>query len=209
MLKEGIKIPLPISHSEKAEDTRGWITGFEKKTDEQGRVSLYLSGKARDEETKDLLKANDISIYSPVSRKIKGRTWHRPITHACITSYPIITGLGEFELVCDYGGMMYNNADAQNQQNIQPNTMQFNPNCPACQNNKKIHEQGDGMNYGRPVRRLFAFSETHEAIDEAVREIREESGCNVVFIGREKGQTLVCSSAARTEDDEIFAQLTG
>ncbi len=106
MLSEGIKIPLPISHSMRSEDNRGWITGAEKANDLKGRISLYLKGEARDDDAKATLKANDISLYSPERKKIAGKVRERPITHAMITSYPVIKGLEGYELACSYDDPM-------------------------------------------------------------------------------------------------------
>ena len=97
-LAAGVKTPLPINHTSDPEANRGWVDKFEKRTDETGRVSLYVGGTVRDEAAKATLKANDVSIFVPVEHKTVGRTWKRPVAHVAITSTPRVKGLKEFEL---------------------------------------------------------------------------------------------------------------
>ena len=98
-LAAGIKIPLPVGHSNDPEANRGWVDKFEKRVDEKtGRISLYVGGTVRDEEAKATLKANDVSIAVPTEHRTVGRTWKRPIAHVAITSTPRVKGLKEFEL---------------------------------------------------------------------------------------------------------------
>lgn len=185
MLSEGIKIPLPKAHTEDAEANRGWITGFEKRKDKQGRLSLYLKGKARDEETKKTLKANDISIYSPAEAKIAGKVWRRPILHAAITSYPVIKGLENFNLALSYSPEMAEPYPDPN--------MEYNPDCPQCQARKAEMEKDPPM-----VRRLVAFSEAEQEVDE----LHHRTGKRVLF-RRVEGKALILAESEVTPDDLV------
>ena len=100
-LEMGISHPLVIADNHFTTDpnhTKGTIDTFEEGVDSEGRRSLYLGGDAVDKETIKVLKANDISIYSPSNDKVAGKTWPRAIKNALVTSYPRVKGLEKFEL---------------------------------------------------------------------------------------------------------------
>lgn len=187
MLSEGIKIPLPNKHTEDSEANRGFITGFEKATDLKGRMSLYVTGKARDEDAVKTLKANDISLFSPVSRKIAGKVWQRPITHAAITSYPVVKGLEGFQLALSYGGELELMEGKQHDDESKK--------CPHCGKNVDVDpESVDDEGKLRTKRQIYQLSATSEELDKGIREMSKTTG-EPIYVVRQKTGTLVLAES--------------
>ena len=100
MLSDDIKIPLPTKHDETDPTlNRGYVESFSTGVDSKGRKSLYMAGKFADEESAKLVNRSDVSLYSPVSRAIGGKTYSRPITSVALTNQPVIRGLEGFTLL--------------------------------------------------------------------------------------------------------------
>lgn len=92
MSENGIKIPVPLGHTE---NNKGYLKStFIKDKTLIGVIDLVGTDAA------ELAKTQDVSIYVPPKfTDGKGRTYNRPIRHVALTSYPVIPGLGEFEAV--------------------------------------------------------------------------------------------------------------
>lgn len=101
MLKNGLKIPTPIKHSDEPERNRGQIKRFEIDYNDSGRLALFGIVKFRDAEAAKLAASTDVSIFVPNKPVIDGlgRKYEMPIRHVCFTDYPVIPGLGEFESI--------------------------------------------------------------------------------------------------------------
>ncbi len=92
MSENGIKIPVPLGHTE---NNKGYLKStFIKDKTLIGVIDLVVS------DAEELSKTLDVSIFVPPKfTDGKGRIYNRPIRHVALTSYPVIPGLGEFEAV--------------------------------------------------------------------------------------------------------------
>lgn len=100
MLSNGIKIPLPIEHTSDPEANRGYVTGFEKALDSEGRKSVYSYVQFRDLEAAKMANSSDVSIYvPPVVKDSQSNVYYRPIQHVALTTYPVVTGLDDFKAI--------------------------------------------------------------------------------------------------------------
>ena len=100
-LQEGIRVPLPLGHTENPEARRGSVEGMEVGVNSKGLDALFGIVEFADEQAERLAKTADVSIYVPPSFKSgTGRLYHRPITHVALTDYPVVPVLGKFEAIC-------------------------------------------------------------------------------------------------------------
>jgi len=95
MLANGIKVPVPLEHTTDPAANRGWVKGMEVAGDR-----LLATIELSEEVTDPTLY--DVSVYIPqVWKDGNGNEYNQPIRHVALTSYPTITGLGEFQaIVC-------------------------------------------------------------------------------------------------------------
>lgn len=93
----GIKIPLPIGHTQDPEASRGEVIGARVGTNDNNIDALFVRVAFRDAEAAQLAKSSDVSIYVPTEfRDGLGNVYKRPITHVAITDYPVVPGLSKF-----------------------------------------------------------------------------------------------------------------
>jgi len=95
MSNNGVKVPIPLDHSFDADQNRGWVTNMYVEDN-----SLYAELEMIGEDAAIEAERNDVSIYSP--KKLKdghGNTYRQPITHVALTSYPLVQGLKEMEVM--------------------------------------------------------------------------------------------------------------
>lgn len=100
MLSNGIKIPLPIGHTEDPEKSRGEITKTIRRKNKLGKESLFGICKFRDVEAAKLAKTTDASIF--VTKEFVDSQQNQyiiPIRHVALTDYPAIQGLEKFESI--------------------------------------------------------------------------------------------------------------
>lgn len=95
----GVKVPVPVGHTERDEANRGWVRGMERDGD-----SLYATIELIGEDAIKMASRTDVSIFSPLTIKDgKGVEYVRPISHVALTSEPVVAGLGAFEVVASLG----------------------------------------------------------------------------------------------------------
>ena len=101
MLHNGVKVPVPLKHTDEPEKNRGQVLRFERGTNEEGREALFGVIKFRDEEAAKLAASTDVSIFVPDKPVYDGfgNEYVQPIRHVCCTDYPVIPKLGGFEAI--------------------------------------------------------------------------------------------------------------
>jgi len=94
MLEDGIKIPITgCDHIVDESKSYGWVTAFEADGD-----SLFAVMNIVGENVEQLVKTNDVSIYSPAEYAAgNGIIYPRPITSIALTPMPVVNGLADFE----------------------------------------------------------------------------------------------------------------
>lgn len=104
MLANGLRIPLPLEHTEDPSKNMGFVLGFAKtrKQLRDGRDVAALLAKIqfRDPEAEKLALSTDVSIFSP--EKVidgMGRTYKNPVKHVALTNYPVIPDLAPFRAI--------------------------------------------------------------------------------------------------------------
>jgi hypothetical protein len=104
MKKNGIEVPLPIEHTSNPARRRGTVVKLAKEFNpKRGANSLYCYVTFRDKESESMAKTAQVSLYAPPSFiDGKGRKYSRPIRHVALTDYPLIPGLGEFEIAASH-----------------------------------------------------------------------------------------------------------
>ena len=101
MLHNGVKVPVPLKHTDEPEKNRGQVLRFERGTNEEGREALFGVIKFRDAEAAKLAASTDVSIFVPDKPVYDGfgNEYIQPIRHVCCTDYPVIPKLGGFEAI--------------------------------------------------------------------------------------------------------------
>lgn len=92
MKSAGVRVPVPVGHTEDAEKNRGWC------------VDMFVEGESLigaidlvGEDGIKLAGRSDVSIYCPVTLVDgHGTTYQRPITHVALCTDPVIPGLSGF-----------------------------------------------------------------------------------------------------------------
>ena len=95
MRRDGIEIPIPKDHSLHVEDNTGFVR-------EMRRNSNYLEADIEFLNSKEAENARKggVSVWIPPHFQNAKRKYLRPIMHVSLTSYPMIPGLGNFDLIC-------------------------------------------------------------------------------------------------------------
>lgn len=101
MIQNGVKVPVPLKHTDDPEKNRGQIVRFERGLNDDGREALFGVVKFRDQEAAKLAASTDVSIFVPDKPVYDGlgREYIHPIRHVCCTDYPVIPKLGGFEAI--------------------------------------------------------------------------------------------------------------
>lgn len=101
MIASGIRVPLPIKHTDNPEAGRGEVLEYELGVNDEGRNALYGILKFRDAEAAKLAKSTDVSIFVPNDTVYDcfGKPYEHVIRHVCLTDYPVIKKLGRFEAI--------------------------------------------------------------------------------------------------------------
>jgi len=95
LAENGVRVPLPLEHTTEPDKNRGWLVDLEKVGE-----SLFGTIEFADDEAAKLASRTDVSIYSPPEFVDgKGNKYYRPITHVALTTQPVVTGLGAFEML--------------------------------------------------------------------------------------------------------------
>ena len=98
MLKLGVEIPMPSTHTTDPELKRADVTFFEVAKDSRGRDGLFYHWKfvdGLDDKTKAALKASNTSIFAPPQYKhsTTGEVIEWPIRHIAFTNYAVVPDL--------------------------------------------------------------------------------------------------------------------
>jgi len=98
MTDAGIKIPLPVEHTENPEANRGFVKSMRVGRNQKGQPALFGRVRFRDAESAKLALTSNCSIFVP-HKYVDGHdnTYERPITHVALTDYPVVTGLESFK----------------------------------------------------------------------------------------------------------------
>lgn len=101
MLSLGVKVPVPLKHTDDPEANRGYVLEFYKLPDEKGRTSLYGLIEFRDVEAAKLAMSTDVSIFVPPYHTVASvkKTFTRPVMHVALTNTPVINDMGGFETI--------------------------------------------------------------------------------------------------------------
>lgn len=100
MDQNGVKVPLPIEHTEDPEKNRGRVTGLYVENNSRGLPALFGKIQFRDNEAAELAKTAQVSIFSPPEFVDgKGNRYRRPIKHVALTDYPVIPALQGFQSI--------------------------------------------------------------------------------------------------------------
>ena len=92
MRKNGVKVPIPVGHSDRAEDNRGWVEDMFVEGD-----ALVMACELFDANVDTLAATNDVSILSPPEwTDGRGNRYERPIRHIALTPVPVVPGLDMF-----------------------------------------------------------------------------------------------------------------
>ena len=103
MLANGVDIPVPADHTTSPDKKRGKIVGYEIGKNDKGVDALFGLVEFNDAKTAEQNKHNNVSIYAQSEFKDgKKNTYVDAIRHVALTDYPVIPGLGKFDLVLSF-----------------------------------------------------------------------------------------------------------
>ncbi len=94
MQKNGVKIPIPLTHDESGnpENNRGWVTDLFVDQD-----ALVMSCVLFGEDAAELAAKSDVSLFAPPNfTDGKGEKYEWPVMHIAMVTDPVIPGLGDF-----------------------------------------------------------------------------------------------------------------
>lgn len=94
MKRNGVKVPIPLSHDEDGESdkNRGWVNDLFVEGD-----SLFMTCTLIGNDAIETASRSDVSLYSPPTfQDGKGNEYKRPITHVALTTHPVVPGLSDF-----------------------------------------------------------------------------------------------------------------
>jgi hypothetical protein len=95
MQENGVKVPLPLGHTDDDHKNRGWVVGIERNQDDPRYLDAIVEC-----DHPELIKENDVSVFVPPEfTDGEGNTYVRPIRHLALTPYPVIPGLGNFQAI--------------------------------------------------------------------------------------------------------------
>jgi len=93
----GLKVTVPLEHTNAPDKNRGYLIDLEVTKNDRGVPALFGFFKFP-KEHQHLTKTTDVSIYSPTEYTDgKNNKYVRPIRHVALTTDPVVTGLGPFE----------------------------------------------------------------------------------------------------------------
>jgi len=96
MSQVGIKVPVPVEHTENPERKRGEVLAMITRENRKGVPALYARIKFRDADAAKM-KDSGTSIYVPTKRESGlGHHFVSPVTHVAVTDYPVIPDLEPF-----------------------------------------------------------------------------------------------------------------
>lgn len=96
-VKNGLKVTMPVNHTDDPEANRGYVLEMEVDKNENGVPALFGICEFAEGHEK-LAKTCDVSIFAPASYVDgKKNTYTRPIRHVALTNDPVVSGLGKFE----------------------------------------------------------------------------------------------------------------
>jgi hypothetical protein len=95
MQAAGVKVPIPVGHTQDVTANRGWLVGLERQGD-----SLYGIAELVGTDALALAACSDVSIFVPaVHVDGHGNQYLRPITHVALVTDPVVPGLAGFQAI--------------------------------------------------------------------------------------------------------------
>lgn len=104
MKSNGIDVPMPIEHTTDPAQRRGEVVKLAKEYNKDRKCeSMYMYCRFNDPESAKQFSNSQVSLYSPPEFVDgKDNRYVRPIRHVALTDYPLIPGLGKFEIAASY-----------------------------------------------------------------------------------------------------------
>lgn len=114
MTENGVEVPVPVEHTTDPSQRRGTVVDLKvEPSEEREGDALFAYIKFNDKDAANQYKHTGISLYCPPDFVDgKGRKYVRPITHAALTDYPLIPGLGKFEAIA--ASLVLSNSEDRN-----------------------------------------------------------------------------------------------
>jgi len=95
MREAGVRVPVPVGHTENPEANRGWVHEMTREGD-----SLYGVIELVGTDAIAMAGRTDVSIYSPsLYVDGQGNQYVRPITHVALCTDPVVPGLDGFQAI--------------------------------------------------------------------------------------------------------------
>ncbi len=92
MREAGVKVPVPVGHTNDAEKNRGWVEGMKAIGDE-----LVADVDLVGDDAPRLVACSDVSVFIPPTHSDgQGNSYTSPITHVALVTDPVVTGLGDW-----------------------------------------------------------------------------------------------------------------
>lgn len=108
MVKNGVKIPLPLKHNDNPEANRARLIEYATDVNDSGLYSLWGKVRFNNARAAELAASTDVSIFVPGDTFVDGRgnSYEYAIKHIALTDYPVIPGLSDFHAIAaSYDGL--------------------------------------------------------------------------------------------------------
>ncbi|HUP82220.1 MAG TPA: hypothetical protein VM260_26950, partial [Pirellula sp.] len=103
MSNDGVEVPTPVEHTTDPEKRRGTLLQTKLGKNSKGLDAIFGLIKFNKASEAEQLTNSDVSVFIPVELPSgNGKTYKQPIAHVAFTDYPVIPGLGKFELVASF-----------------------------------------------------------------------------------------------------------
>lgn len=100
MLSDGVKVPLPVEHTENPEANRGWILSVKQRKDTKGRDSCYVLVEFLNSEAEKNAEGSDVSIFAPRTlTQGNGKVYKQPFKHVALTNNPVVYDLEPWSVI--------------------------------------------------------------------------------------------------------------
>lgn len=101
MVRNGVKVPVPVKHTDEPERNRARVLRYEVGVNDKGKNALYGVMRFRDHDAAKLAASTDVSIFVPEDSFTDGlgNKYTYAIKHVALTDYPVIPGLSDFKAI--------------------------------------------------------------------------------------------------------------
>jgi len=106
MSKAGVKVPLPLGHTNDADKNRGYVADMFVRDNADGKPTLYMAADLIGEDAIALANRVEVSINAePELKAGDGKTFSDCLTHVALVTDPVVNGQGPFvKLAASRGG---------------------------------------------------------------------------------------------------------